>query len=271
MVDGIPVVLRDVSQANSYGLAFGEPPEKAAARAADPDAVALRQSLDHFSTYLDASWGDFATPPAEFGFGALAGKLRAAAPRVKLALELGCGVGRGAYELSRSAELVVGLDRSGASLRRARALVRGEELLYARRAAGRSYRPAAAHAPPAKNVELVCGDALDPPFPPGTFGRVAALNLLDNVPSPRALLHHLHQLAASGGEVLIASPYAWRDEIVEPAERLGGADPAAALRDEVRALAWMIEEEAELPWALRQDARTSTTYTVHFIRARRGN
>ena len=65
MVNGIPIVLQDVSRANAYGLAFGEPIEATLARALEPDATALRQSLDHFSTYLDASWGDFAAPKAE--------------------------------------------------------------------------------------------------------------------------------------------------------------------------------------------------------------
>ncbi len=147
VIDGIPVVLRDESRANAYGLAFGEPVESVVQRAAEPEAAALRQSLDHFSTYLDASWGDFAAPPAEFGLAALAAKLRG--PRVPLALELGCGVGRGAYQLSRSAELVVGLDTSGSSLRRARAILKGEELPYARRVSGRNYRAASVRAPPA--------------------------------------------------------------------------------------------------------------------------
>src|SRR5258708_21336640 len=52
----------------------------------------------------------------------------------------------------------------------------------------------------------------------------------------RSLLHHIHQLAAPSGEILLASPYAWRDDVVDSAERLAGADPAAVLRDEVRAL-----------------------------------
>jgi hypothetical protein len=124
-------------------------------------------------------------------------------------------------------------------------------------------------APRAGNVQLVCGDALDPPFAPGVFGRIAALNLLDNVRSPRALLHHVHQLAAPGTEILLASPFAWRDDIVEEAERLGGADPAAALRQEALALGWTLDEEVDLPWTLRHDARAATTYSVRFLRARR--
>ena len=59
------------------------------------------------------------------------------------------------------------------------------------------------------------------------------------------------------------------DEIVAPPERLGGTDPASALRDEVTALGWSIEEEADLPWTLRRDSRSSTTYQVHWLTSRR--
>ena len=49
---------------------------------------------------------------------------------------------------------------------------------------------------------------------------------------------------------MLASPYAWRDE--------------------VRALGWSIEEEADLPWTLRRDARALSVYQTHYLRARRG-
>lgn len=263
VIDGIPVLLRDLSQADALGLfaPLQAPDALAALAEAGPDGAPLPHLVEQLSSYLP-SW--------ESGFEAIAQKLRAR-PRVALSLELGCGVGRALFELSRSAGLAVGLDRSGAFLRAARTLLSGAELPYARRMAGRSYTRASVRAPAAaENVQLVCGDVLDPPFAPGQFGRVAALNVLDAVRSPRALLHHVHLLAAPGAEILLASPYAWRDDVVEVKERLGGADPAAALRDEVRALGWSIEEEADLPWTLRRDARALSVYQTHYLRARRG-
>jgi SAM-dependent methyltransferase len=262
VIDGIPVLLRDLSQADALGLfaPLGEPEALAALAAAGPDSAPLPHLLEQLSSYLP-SW--------EAGYEAIAQKLRGR-PRVGHALELGCGVGRGLFELSRSADAVVGLDRNGAFLRVARALLSGAELPYARRMAGREYTRAVARAPAAVAfVQLVCGDVLDPPFAPGQFGRVAALNLLDAVRSPRALLHHIHQLAAPGAEILLASPYAWRDDVVELAERLPGGDPAAALREEIRTLGWTIEEEADLPWTLRRDARALSVYQTHYVRARR--
>ena len=264
VIDGIHVLLRDLAQLDAIGFfaPLGEPSLLGELAAAGPDGAPLPHMVEQLSSYL---------PLWESGFESLAAKLRDR-PRVQSALELGCGVGRGLFELSHSADEVVGLDRSGAFLRAASALLSGAALPYARRMAGRLYVPASVRAPSAvRNVRLVCGDALDPPFAPGQFGRVVALNLLDSVRSPRALLNHLHQLAEPGGEILLSSPYAWRDDVVPLAERLGADDPAAALRDEVRALGWTVEDEADLPWTLRRDARAASLYQTHFLRCRRGS
>ncbi len=245
VVDGIPALFRTPVPVESLGLA-GE-------------LELIESAAAQLSSYL-GTW--------ESGAEALLEKL-GALPRVALSLELGCGVGRGLLELSRTATAVVGLDHNGAMLQAARRLLAGEELRYRRRMAGRSYAAAVVRGQRVDNVQLVCADALDPPFAPGTFDRVVALNVLDNVPSPRALLHHLHLLAAPGGEIVLSSPYAWRDDITEEAERLAGPDPAAALRDEIRELGWSVEDDRELRWRLRHDARSSTVYRVHYVRARR--
>jgi SAM-dependent methyltransferase len=261
VLDGIPVLLKDLAQTDALG--FSAPLQDVGAlsalAAAGPDGAALPHMVEQLSSYLP-SW--------ESGFEAIATRLRGR-PRVELALELGCGVGRALFELSSGADQVIGLDRSGAFLRAAKALLAGHEFPYARRMAGRSYTRSSVQAPaPVSNARLVCGDVLDPPFAPGQFGRVAALNVLDSVRSPRALLHHIHQLAAPGAEIIVCSPYAWRDDIVPVEERLGNVDPAGALRDEVRKLGWTVEDEADLPWTLRRDARALSVYQTHYLRAR---
>jgi uncharacterized protein YbaR (Trm112 family) len=259
IIDGIPVLLRVPEPFALLGEL--DDPSAPVIAAAGPDGAPLPHALAQLSSYLGAY---------ESGFEELAAKLRGR-PRVALALELGCSVGRGLLELAGEADLVVGLDRSGAMLRAAGKLLQQGELRYYRRIAGRNYAQAVIRTKALQNVELICGDALDPPFAPGTFGRLVALNLLDNVRSPRALLHHLHLLAAPEAEVLLSSPYAWRDGIVDEGERLGGADPDAALRAELVSLGWAIEDDCDLSWTLRHDARTVTVYRVHFIRARRGS
>jgi SAM-dependent methyltransferase len=260
VIDGIPVLLADPDPLGFFAP-LAEVEVLATLAAAGPDGAPLPHLVEQLSSYLPA-W--------ESGFEGLALKLRDR-PRVHRALEIGCGVGRGLYELAPGAEVVYGLDRSGAFLRAARQLLAGEDLPYARRMAGRSYVRAVVKAPaPVHNVELVCADALEPPFLPEQFDRVVALNVLDSVRSPRALLHHIALLTRPGGEILLASPYAWRDDTVPLEERLGTSDPAAALREEVRKLGFSIEDEAEIPWTLRRDARALSLYQTHFLRCRRG-
>jgi hypothetical protein len=113
---------------------------------------------------------------------------------------------------------------------------------------------------------------MDPPLVPQSFERVVALNVLDAVPSPPQVIAVADGLCAPGGELILASPYAWQSGIVADEHRFGGADPADHLR---RRLAdgdglearYTIEDEAELPWTLRRDARSAVVYRVHWLRA----
>jgi hypothetical protein len=97
---------------------------------------------------------------------------------------------------------------------------------------------------------------------------VVACNLLDSVADPRQLLVVIDLLCKRGGEIIVTSPYAWQSKIVDEEARLGGADPAGAVRAAF-ADRYVIEDEADLPWTLRRDARSAVTYTIHYLRARK--
>jgi SAM-dependent methyltransferase len=163
-------------------------------------------------------------------------------------------------------------------VRRARRLLDGERIEYPRRVAGRHYTAATVAAGdrtvPAERRLLVCGDALDPPLVPCVFGRVVALNLLDAVASPRQLLAVLDGLCRPGGEIIVSSPYAWQSSVMADGERLGDRDPAGELAELLRggrelSARYEIEDEVELPWTLRRDARSAASYSIHYLRARK--
>jgi uncharacterized protein YbaR (Trm112 family)/2-polyprenyl-3-methyl-5-hydroxy-6-metoxy-1,4-benzoquinol methylase len=289
IVDGVPIVMADPAAYLRSEIASvverDLPAEVAALLAADgPDDASYPRLLEHLSIYLDAHWGDRADPPPDgpspgFALAALVDKLAArAAEPVELAVELGCSAGRIVSELASGAHRVVGLDLHFGVLRRARRLLDGSRVAYARRAIGRHYVPAYAKAGdrvvPAARRLLLCGDALDPPLIPGVFQRVVALNVIDAVASPRQLLAVLDGLCAPGGEIIVSSPYAWQSQTMADSERLGGLDPAADLAQLLRAgtglgASYRIEDEAELAWSLRRDARSSVNYSIHYLRARK--
>jgi hypothetical protein len=57
-------------------------------------------------------------------------------------------------------------------------------------------------------------------------------------------------------------------------ERIGTADPAAEVtrifREGIELTApYTIEEECDLVWTLRRDARSTVTYRTHYLRARK--
>lgn len=284
IIDSVPIVMADPAaylRAEVATVVERElSPEVAAALVeGGPDDAPYARMLEHLSTYLDAHWGD-RTEPAPGGPGAgfaLAPFVEriAALPRVELAAELGCSVGRIVAELP--AERVMAVDMHFGAVRRARRLLDGERLAYARRMIGRSYATAVAsagdRARSAGSRKLVCGDVLDPPFVPRAFDRVVALNMVDSVAHPRRLLAVIDELTKVGGEVVLASPYAWQSSVMHEDERIGGSDPAAAVAEIVRrglSVPYQIVDEAELPWTLRRDARSAVTYQAHYLRARKG-
>lgn len=262
IVDGVPVVAPDVE---AHRAKWG-----AELVGGEPEALA-----EHLSIYLDAHWGDRALPVEESGMAAAAAKLaERAAHAVERAVELGCGPGRGLWELAKGAREVVGVDAQLAALRRARRILDGESVDYGRRVVGRHYADARIAPAPTSNVTLVCADAMDPPLVPASFDRVVALNLLDAVLAPLQILAVVDGLCAPGGEVIVSAPYAWQSSIVAEEQRFGGADPAADLRrrlvegDGLEAR-YVIEDECDVPWSLRRDARSAVVYSVHWLRARK--
>ena len=280
IVDGIPIVLPDPSAYFRTEIAVlleRDLPIEVAEVLVEhgPDDAPYPRLLEHLSIYLDAHWGDRAEPAVDFAAAALVDKLaERSSQRVGLAVELGCSVGRMAATLAAGADEVVALDLHFGALRRAKALLAGASIAYGRRIAGRHFAPATASGLRAPNVQLVCGDALDPPLVPGVYHRVVALNLLDSVARPRRLLQVLDALCAPGGELILASPYAWQSSVVHEDERLGERDPAAHLGAILRegigpGASYEVLDEADLGWTLRRDARSEVRYQTHYLRARK--
>ena len=284
ILHGIPVVLTDLTRfAASQLLAlscFNEPETLATMAIDGPDDAALPRMLDYLSIYIDAHFGDYAIPAPdgpEPGCGGTTLWQAIDARKivtVERAIELGCGVGRGLYSLSHGAELTIGVEMNFAALLYARWLLRGETVRYARRVSGRHYAPASIHAPAVSStsVQLICGDALDPPLAPDSFQRVVSLNVLDALRSAPEHLSVVDALCVPGGELLISSPFSWQSGIVAEDGRLNGSDPAITLHELLTtgrglSASYAIGDCRELRWKLRRDSRSAVSYFTHLVRA----
>ncbi|HEX7261016.1 MAG TPA: putative 4-mercaptohistidine N1-methyltransferase [Luteolibacter sp.] len=134
-------------------------------------------------------------------------------------LDLGCAVGRSAFEMSRNCGEVVGIDFSHAFIRAAESLRHGESLTYERREEAALSTTLAARLPQGidgRRLVFKQGDAMDLPPDFGGFDRVHAANLLCRLPEPNCLLGRLPALVKPGGELVLATPCTWLEEFTPP-------------------------------------------------------
>ncbi len=128
-------------------------------------------------------------------------------------LDLGCAVGRSAFEMSVNCQEVTGIDFSHAFIAAAERLRDGEAVPYERLEEGRLKTPLTARSPfAAENVVFQQGDAMDLPDGLGVFDRVHAANLLCRLPEPERLLKRFPGLVKSGGELVLATPCTWLED-----------------------------------------------------------
>ena len=141
------------------------------------------------------------------------------------ALDLGCAVGRSAFELARYCSEVVGLDYSARFIAAARQLQTAGELAYHRTDEGLLTRPATARVPAdidRTRVRFATGDATALPADLGRFDVALLANLIDRLPDPRACLARLPGLLRPGARLILTSPYTWLAEYTPPDHWLGG-------------------------------------------------
>ena len=171
-------------------------------------------------------------------------------------LDLGCAVGRSAFEMSRHCEEVVGIDFSHAFIHAAEALRNGETLTYARHEEAALATPLAARLPagvdPARLV-FQQGDAMALPDDLGQFDRVHAANLLCRLPEPNRLLARLPDLVKPGGELVIATPCTWLAEFTPP-ENWPPARTFDWLQSKLTP-AFSLEQLTDEPFLIRETAR----------------
>ena len=191
-------------------------------------------------------------------------------------LDLGCGTGGTSFAAAaRSDGLVLGLDMNLSFLGLARQVMEDGHAQYPARQLGMDYKSCTtaeiAESVRARTDFWVC-DSLSLPIAQESIGTVIALNLVDCVGRPRALVEEICGVLKTSGIGCIASPYDWSPNSTPAEEWLGevGGNSEAALRDLVEALHQqrdlkVIAEQDGVEWRLRLNARSTVHYSLHTL------
>ena len=290
ILDSIPIVLKDMPRwwqhSSLTGTVGSTTPLRdyfAALDTTDPNRHERSRLL---STYMEAHYGigQPAEPilpvPQAADYWEQLIPLCAAGQPYQYALDLGCSVGRYTFELARHSELAIGLDMQFDLLAAAARVQRDQQVCYQRAIRGQIFTPVEFSYAAPQNVFFLLADALNPPLQAASFDCIAALNLLDNVEVPLILIGQMDALLRRGGRLILSSPYEWRSELSEPIEWLENDEQDAATL--VRAilcenrlpqmqLAYkLVQEQAGIPWVLRQHERAWRLFLVHLLTAQKG-
>ena len=170
------------------------------------------------------------------------------------ALDLGCAVGRSAFELARTCPAVVGIDFSRRFIDAANALKSGD-LPYRRTDEGDATTPLIARVPDGidrARVTFETGDAMNLREDLGAFDVVLMANLIDRLREPRRCLAQLPALVSSGGQLVITSPYTWLEDFTP---RENWLSPALAGLQAVLSPHFDLVAMRDLPFLIREHAR----------------
>ena len=302
IIDGIPILVSDLQEfLNNQILMYGfrsdlsETLESVIGDCCGPSST-FGQMRQQISSYGWGHWADLCLPREnnlELGAGStlelltvlnnLMGEM-VSGPR----LEIGCAVGRQSFELAKqTSDLVLGVDLNLGMLRIASSLLRTAEATLSIRRTGLVYERRRIRLPeaPPENLDFWACDALALPFRDGQYSQVVALNVLDSVHDPLALLQAIAKVMREGGSAGLSCPYDWSDQVTPVGNWLGGHSQRSLLRGESTAvLEALLAESANcdlvdlakvaqadnLPWHVRLHDRSTMSYLVHLFVLEKG-
>ncbi|WP_224959138.1 5-histidylcysteine sulfoxide synthase [Geomonas subterranea] len=184
------------------------------------------------------------------------------------ALDLGCALGRGSFELARGFDRVTGIDFSSRFFRLAARMQEEGYLRYALPEEGEivSYHELSLEelglAALRDRVQFYQGDACNLPDKFAGYDLVLAANILDRLYSPRRFLTSIRGRINPGGLLVLVSPYTWVEEYTKKEEWLGGYREAGepvwtldALKAELSPHFRMLGEPRDVPFVIRETRR----------------
>lgn len=194
-------------------------------------------------------------PRAALGFPARIVQPFSSGPAAR-ALDLGCAVGRSAFEMSRNCGEVVAIDYSQAFIAAATDMQAKGRLTISRLEEGSVEDRVTVELPDGcvpGRIRFEHGDAMNLREDLGAFDRVLAANLLCRLTDPRRLLQRLPSLVQPGGELILTTPCTWLEEFT-PRPNWPDGSTFAWLEGELAPHFELLESHDE-PFLIRETAR----------------
>lgn len=279
IIDGLAVLVPDLprylAEVGVYLLARDDlwAPVADLLGAVTPPGAWFDAARQHLSGYVRDHWGgcdvtDHETPAPGQAWALAEAGLALIGPVEGPVIELGAAAGGVTRALAERLDTpVLGLDLSAPVMRFAARALRGGTLRYPLRLSGTAYAEREIVVPPPVrgDASVWLADALVPPVAEGCAGLVVALNLLDCVSDPAALMRAAAGLLRPGGHLLLCTPRDW-STTATPADAwvsARSAETAAAdlgsWAERVSGLALLARSE-DHPWAVRVHARATMHY-----------
>ncbi|AFJ02533.1 hypothetical protein Q7C_1383 [Methylophaga frappieri] len=181
------------------------------------------------SEYAEFHYGEtyFEVPNFQKTLMEYAIKAMADKPKHK-ALDLGCAVGRGSFELAREFDAVTGIDFSARLINLGVQLQQRGVIRYTIIDEGELVQYREQHLASfglsefADKVSFMQGDACNLKKTYQGYDLIVAANLIDRLYDPALFLQSIHERLNQGGLLVLASPYTWLEAHTEKTKWLGG-------------------------------------------------
>lgn len=144
--------------------------------------------------------------------------------RRELAYDVGCSVGRGTFEMTKTFNKVVGVDFSHAFVAAAQGMKDTNKASFGASESGSIRSQHVARLPDGvkpERAEFKQGDACNL-GDIGTVDCITAVNLLCRLPEPQAFLQKAADSIRSGGILVLVSPFSWLEEYTPQEKWFGG-------------------------------------------------
>jgi 5-histidylcysteine sulfoxide synthase/putative 4-mercaptohistidine N1-methyltranferase len=189
----------------------------------------IYETDDLVSQYCEFHYGDevfdvpnFAKAVAQVAMEATSGSIR------DHALDMGCSVGRSAFELATQFKSVDALDFSARFIQMGAQMQRAGRIRYERKEQGdlTTFQERTLSAmgldQPMDHINFMQQDACNMKARFTGYNLVLAANLIDRLSQPVRFLNDIAPRIQAGGHLVIASPYTWLEEFTPKENWLGG-------------------------------------------------